>query len=218
MPVVGEHPRVRLTAAGTVPVDPRPQPWTCLVRVLRKSFMTEQRRSSRSKILEGALDLIRNNQSVSLDSAAAAAGLTKPGLMYYYPSKAALMRAIVDHLLDFYEGRVAKTVPSPDEASPEERLIAYARWMMDGSDRADLVVFSDPRLTEELAARWSARMRPWVEVPADLPAERRARLLTLRAAAEGVWFANASGIHPYNAEETEGVLQSLLTLVEKPVS
>jgi AcrR family transcriptional regulator len=64
-------------------------------RVLRK------RKQVRAEILQAALDIVRAQglEAVTLDSVAAALQMTKPALYHYFPSKVALMRALVTKLL-----------------------------------------------------------------------------------------------------------------------
>ena len=57
----------------------------------------------RDEMVASTLTLARTGASVSLDSAARAAGVTKAGLMYHFRTKQALMTAVIDHLMDQYE-------------------------------------------------------------------------------------------------------------------
>lgn len=169
---------------------------------------------SRGAILDAATTLIRDGATLSLDSVARAAGLTKPGLMYHYPTKRALMLGLVDHVLDGYEEALAQRLPRGVDAPVEQRLLAYAEWALTAEvDSADLVMFMDPRLREQLSARWTERMQRWVGVPDGLPAERRARLLSVRLIADGSWFADASGVAPLAADERRRVLAVARDLV-----
>lgn len=163
--------------------------------------------SSREQILDGALAKLRAGESVSLESAAKRAGLTKPGLMYHFPTKEALMLALVDRVLDGWERRLAGFLGGPlEQAAPAARLGAYLEWALAGeADWSDLVMFADPRLCEQLTARWVERMRPWFDVPADLPAAERARLAAVRFLADGVWFADAMSAVPPDDALREGL-------------
>ena len=166
------------------------------------------RPSSRDDILGCALDRLRRGGALSLESAARAAGITKPGLMYHFPSKATLMAALVDRLVDDCERELRRRLPAETEAgfSVGDRLTAYVDWVCAGDfDSSDLVMFSDPRLREPLTAQWTERMRPWVEVPADLPEAKRSRLVAARLLADGIWFAQASDALPLDADEVERV-------------
>jgi AcrR family transcriptional regulator len=170
------------------------------------------RSSSRHAILDGVVALIRNGGTVSLESAARAAGLTKPGLMYHFPTKEALMTGLVDHVVDGYVRVFRAHLPAtasaddPDAPTPEQRLRAYVDWAFSADiDQSDLVVFTDPRLRDHLTARWTERLQEWVDVPRDLPPERRARLLAARLIADGSWFADASGVLPLTGTERHSV-------------
>ncbi|SKB09771.1 TetR/AcrR family transcriptional regulator [Aeromicrobium choanae] len=152
------------------------------------------RPSLRDDILESTLELARTGAAISLESAARATGITKPGLMYHFPTKEALMTAVVDHLMDGYERDLQDRLGAdPTAPSATERLIAYLDWVCEGRfDSGDLVMFADPRLRDTLTSRWNERISPWVAVPDSLPATRRARLHGVRLIADGMWF-NAAG-------------------------
>lgn len=172
--------------------------------------------TTRDGLLGAALRLIRNGEPVSLESVARAAGLTKPGLMYHFPTKAALMSALVDHLIDRYERELIARLPGDGSPNVEERLAAYVDWAFTADiDNADLVVFTDPRLRDQLTKRWTWRLRPWLEVPNNLPAGRRTRLLAARLIADGSWFADASGILPLRGGERLQVRNTALALIKE---
>ena len=173
-------------------------------------------RATRTEILDRALALVRAGRAVSLESAAGAAGLTKPGLMYHFPTKQALMTALVDHLVDDYARAFRARLPEGSVGTIEQRLGAYVDWAFTATiDRTDLVMFTDPRLRDELTARWCERLAEWVDVPEDLPAERRARLLSARLIADGSWFADASGIFPLAAAERRGAWSVARSLIDE---
>lgn len=81
--------------------------------------------------------------------------------MYHFPTKEALMTAVVDHLLDGYERDLAARLTTTNSNVPtiSERLAAYVDWACDGPfDYGDLVMLTDPRLREPLTERWNSRM------------------------------------------------------------
>ncbi|GAA2813738.1 TetR/AcrR family transcriptional regulator [Saccharopolyspora taberi] len=150
--------------------------------------------NSRDQLLGLALEVLRSGGTVSLDSVARQAGLTKPGLMHHFRTKEALMLALVDHVIDCWERELADRLPGPlAEAPAHERIRAYFDLALSGTaDEADLVMLADPRLRRQLTARWKERLGPWVELPADLPPGERARLTAVRLLADGAWFADAT--------------------------
>ena len=171
--------------------------------------------SSRDRILDAAMSRVREGRSLSLESVARAAELTKPGLMYHFPTKEALMSALVDHTIDGYERELGARLPHNGASTVEQRLAAYIDWAFTAEiDQCDLVMFSDPRLRDQLTARWSERLRVWVEVPVDLPPARRARLHAARLMADGSWFADASGVLPLTPAERQQVAALARELLE----
>ena len=175
------------------------------------------RPSARGGVLASTLAWARTGASVSLVSAARAAGITKAGLMYHFPTKEALMTAVIDHLLDGYErdlaARLATTNPNVPTIS--ERLAAYVDWACDGPfDYGDLVMFTDPRLREPLTERWNSRMGAWVDVPETLPADQRARLHGVRLLADGIWLNTAGNGIALSDEDTDAI-RALAHLIQE---
>ena len=67
--------------------------------------------TARDKILAAAVDISHENgaANLSLDAVAARAGVSKGGLLYHFPSKAALMRAVVETFVDRVEADLEDT-------------------------------------------------------------------------------------------------------------
>lgn len=173
------------------------------------------RPSQREALLAATLDLIRSGSSVSMDSAARAGGVSKPGLMYHFPTKQALLEALIDHLVDGYERDLGALLPEAATASPEARIEAYVVWAATYvHDAADLVMLADPKLRVPMSERWADRFRAWVEIPADVPAARRARLNAVRLMADGCWYSEATGVLPVSAGERQAVLAEALHLLK----
>lgn len=165
------------------------------------------RSNSRQEILEHALDVLRSGNSLTLDSAAQQAGLTKPGLMYHFGTKEALMLALVDHVVDRYETELTEAAGAAiTDLTPAERVLAYLRWSLTtGFDASDLVMVSDPKLREPMLLRWNERIEPWIAVPAELSVAERARLSAVRLIADGSWFAESAGSTPLPQDERTDV-------------
>lgn len=166
-------------------------------------------------ILDTARALLDNGATVSLDSVAQAAGLTKPGLMYHFPTKSALMDALVDHVVDSQEAELSTYLDVPvEEASARQRLGAYVRWSLQSQHRpSDLVMLSDPKLSDRMLTRWTQRFRRWVQVPGDACKAERARLHAARLLADGVWLADSSNTFPLSKGERPQVLSVALELL-----
>lgn len=174
------------------------------------------RPSQREAILDAALVLLRDGGTLSLESAARAAEVSKPGLMYHFPTKEALVGALIDHRMARYECELAALLPAGrTDLGPHDRIAAYVRWALTTQhDSADLVMLSDPRLRDRMTTRWADQLEAWLDVPAHLPDDDRARLNAARLLADGCWFADASGVLPVPAADRPALLAVALSLVE----
>ena len=161
------------------------------------------RPSAREAMLDAAEAHLGEGGTLTLDSAARAAGVTKPGLMYHFSTKEQLLGAILDRMAARYEREMLALVAAHHgaeiedfaEAPAEHRVLAYLDWACTGSiDAADLVIFADPHLRVALTERWEDQLSRWLGLPAGVDAGRGARLLAVRLMADGLWFDRASGL------------------------
>lgn len=80
--------------------------------------------TSREKILEAASELAfcEGAAHLSLDAVAARAGVSKGGLLYNFPNKAALMHALVGKYLDEFHGRLEEAADGDGANLPARYL------------------------------------------------------------------------------------------------
>ena len=170
------------------------------------------RPSAREAMLDAAEAHLGEGGTLTLDSAARAAGVTKPGLMYHFSTKEQLLGAILDRMTARYECEMLALVAARHgaeiedfaEAPAEQRVLAYLDWACTGAiDAADLVIFADPHLRVTLTERWEDQLSRWLGIPAGVDAGRGARLLAVRLMADGLWFDRASGLDVGSAEQLD---------------
>jgi AcrR family transcriptional regulator len=166
--------------------------------------------STRLRILDAALELLRaeGGGAVTLDATARQVGLTKPGLMYHFPTKEALMLAVVDHVADRWEAQLESALDVPlTGASPQQRIRAYVDVCLAGEfDRADFAIYTDAQYFTAFTAAWVDRLEPWIALPADLPPDVRARLDAARLMADGYWTAAATDVFPVSPADRARLL------------
>ncbi len=176
------------------------------------------RPSQRTAILDAALDLVgsEDGADITLDAVARVAGVTKPGLMYHFPTKEDLMLAIVDHQAGRWESRLLDALGRPfDEASSAERTLAYVEVASSGQlARADFAIFAQAGYRPAYNRVWAARLGRWFDLPADLPADERARLTTARLAADGLWAADATGLFRPAATDRQAVVDLIHAVLD----
>ncbi|MGP4023205.1 TetR/AcrR family transcriptional regulator [Actinomadura sp. 3N407] len=166
--------------------------------------------NARQRILDGALELLRaeGGGKITLDAAARQAGVTKPGLMYHFATKDALMLGVVEYAADRWERRLLDYLGQPLEtAAPHQRIRAYVRVSLtEEFDRADFAIFADALYRDALGAAWVRRFDPWLALPDDLPEAERGRLTAARLLADGYWTAAATGVFPVPERDRAQIL------------
>ncbi|MFE7057712.1 TetR/AcrR family transcriptional regulator [Streptomyces californicus] len=150
------------------------------------------RTSKRTQILDAATRVVQREgvKSVTFDSVAAEAGVTKGGLLYHFASREDLVQAIHQHLADRWEADlVAAAGKSAAEATPGERLAAYTRVSVQSSTRAELLLMLEGSTNPAHAALWDAVTERWAPSAAGAEGEREALdRFIVRLAADGLWL------------------------------
>lgn len=177
------------------------------------------RPSQRIAALDAALRLMSagDGGTITLERVAREAGLSKPGLMYHFPTREALMLAIVEHAARSFEVEMERVLgKAVEEASASERVRAYASVAAHGADsRAEYAIFAEASYRPFLSGPWIERMSPWFELPDDADPDLRARLTTARLAADGLWGAEATKVFPPDARDRKAVLAVICRLAEE---
>ena len=89
---------------------------------------------NRAAILDAALEVFSTHgfRGATVDQIAAEAGLSKPNLLYYFPSKEAIHTALLERLLDTWLDPLRAIDPDGD---PLEEVLAYVRRKLEMSAR-----------------------------------------------------------------------------------
>ncbi|MFD3660825.1 TetR/AcrR family transcriptional regulator [Streptomyces sp. NPDC058659] len=151
------------------------------------------RTSKRTQILEAATRVVEREgvKSVTFDSVAAEAGLTKGGLLYHFASRDDLVQAIHQHLADRWEAQMNAAAGKPaHEATPSERLTAYTRVATQSSTRAELLFMLEGSTHPGHAAPWDAVLERWAPPLTLTDADDPDALdqFIARLAADGLWL------------------------------
>ena len=88
--------------------------------------LTRIQRENRARILEAGLEVFseRGYRGATLDGLARSAGLSKPNLLYYFASKEAVYRALLDRLLETWLDPLRALDPAGD---PLDEMLGYVR-------------------------------------------------------------------------------------------
>jgi AcrR family transcriptional regulator len=134
--------------------------------------------------------------------------------MYHFPSREALMLAIVDHAAASLESALAEIAGRPlADTTPAERIRAYAQVAAQGAEcRAEYAIYTEAAYRPSLCGPWRERMARWFDLPAGLDPGTRAALTVARLAADGLWAAEATGVFPPRPEDRDAVLALIRSL------
>ncbi|WP_440708523.1 TetR/AcrR family transcriptional regulator [Herbiconiux sp. YIM B11900] len=177
------------------------------------------RPNNRTRILEAATRVVERDgvRRLTLEATAEEAGLTRGGMMYHFRDKDALMLALQEFESARWEEQLeAAAGKTAAEATPDERIAAYARVAMESASGAEFALViessSDPRLAEP----WNVVQRRWTPTPqqaATDPAEFDR--FVLRLAADGLWSYDAFGSEPITPELRAALAERISTLLSR---
>ncbi|KPD11409.1 TetR family transcriptional regulator C-terminal domain-containing protein [Phaeobacter sp. 11ANDIMAR09] len=119
---------------------------------------TRIQKKNRATILEAALEVFSAHgfRGATVDQIATQAGLSKPNLLYYFPSKEAMFTALLSELLDTWLDPMREINP---EGEPLEEILAYVQRKLQMSRDlpresrlfANEIVQGAPRMLEALS-------------------------------------------------------------------
>jgi AcrR family transcriptional regulator len=179
-------------------------------------------RGTRDRILAAAEDVVLSDgvARLTLEKAAARAGVSKGGVLYHFPSRSALVAAMVGRLADSFDaalaGHLARLDASPGayaRAYVEESFAEPAGEQDERGERLGAAVLaamaSEPELLDPLReafGRWQAEIE---RDTADAVAGTIARL-----AADGLWLSELFGLAPLDPDLRRRVRDELLRRVD----
>lgn len=174
---------------------------------------------TRTRILRAARQLAEENDSIqgvtiSLESVSQRVGLTKPGLMYHFPTKAALMLGLVEYAAGHWDGLLRRhTGSEPERLSAFARHRAYVTVATTAAvSRADYWIFSDALYHPTLAQAWHRHLGPWYATD-GLSRTARSLVTAARFCADGAWMSEATGV--FRAEDLAAVQAHALELIDR---
>ena len=177
---------------------------------------------TRTRLLDAATRVLLDQgaQALTLDAVAAAASVSKGGLLYHFPSKQALIAGMVGRLVGRFDEALARAGDEPGAATRAylEATIAPVAEE-DGADAASAsdsvtaalfaaALVEPDALTplREVYGRWQARLEDDGLDPAVATA--------VRLAVDGWWLARLVGLAPPPAGLHERVRVLLSTMAE----
>lgn len=171
------------------------------------------RPSNRSRILEAAIRVIQRDgvTGVTFDAVAAEAGVTRGGMMYHFPSREALLKAIHQQLADQWEAALEASAGKPvKDTTAEERIAAYAITSAQSATRSELLFLLHSSADDNNSAPWDVVAERWApRPPSDADDVQAMSLFIARLAADGLWVHEALTNTPLPPKVRERVVREL---------
>ncbi|MBO2450577.1 TetR family transcriptional regulator [Actinomadura barringtoniae] len=157
----------------------------------------------------------QGTQALTLNAVADRAGVSKGGLLYHFPTKEALVQALVARVIEEFDDLIA----SYDDGSPGSYTRAYVEAtfavLTDGSRTyrrwsAITAAATDPELAEplnEAMRRWHGRDPGQDSDPVTA--------MAVRLAAEGLWEVVSHAPELYGDAQLAALREKLLSLLQR---
>lgn len=176
----------------------------------------------RSRLLDYAARLIVDNglSSLTLESVAREAGVSKGGLLHHYPGKNALISGLFDQVVEWFDCQV-DAVLEADETRPARFSRAYLRVIAN----IDMSVPEEKRLAVLILMlssdpQCSAQWNTWVEnrLRQHHQTDTTPLARTLRLAADGLWLSDLGDGPDSRPTSRVEILQFLENLDARPTA
>lgn len=190
------------------------------------------RPSKRPEILDAATRVVQREGVTTLtyESVAAEAGMTKGGLLYHFPSREELLLGLHRHVAQNWELALeAQAGGTAQELSRDERFRAFVR-LSQNPERAELLLMLEASEDPVANAAWDEVFARWAPQPPEVPersdgqdtqapdddaAEAAAvQRFIARLAADGLWFYEALSTERLDPRLRERVTEEIIALAQ----
>lgn len=184
---------------------------------------TRGRKSSREKILDAAAELVAEIGAgrLTLDAVAERAGLSKGGLLYNFPTKDALLQAMIQRMIDqVIESREALRAEIEPGPNLEARLattsllnLCCGGKMQEIATGLMVATAENPRLLDPVRAVIAETLQRLKDTSDDLDAALLGWL-----AVEGLSNLEMHNLSPFSDEDRERIVQLINRLLTKGIA
>lgn len=176
------------------------------------------RQSKHDDILEAAKRVVQREGVTTLtyESVATEAGLTKGGLLYHFPSREALLLKLHEYVAAQWERCLEEEAGGlAGELTEAQRFTAFTR-LSQNPDRAELLLMLEAGEDDAASAAWEAVYSRWAPGPPPVdesgdPDDDELRAFVARLAADGLWFCEALAPHPLDEAVRRRVVEAIIT-------
>lgn len=171
--------------------------------------------STRDAILSAAANIVlkRGASRMTLDTVAKEAGVSKGGLLYHFPSKDALIKGMVDHMVQGLTERIRKEYEGDDSGTNQGRWLRaltkanFSSKDLELSAGLTAAVLLNPDLLEPNRRAYETRQSLIEQDGVDVVWANIIRLV-----GDGIWFSELLGLAPPKEPLKTQIMERLLSL------
>lgn len=172
--------------------------------------------SRRQDLLVAAAAIVNHEgaSKLTLDAVAQKAGVSKGGLLYHFPTKEELVKAMVREMGDSFIQSINHSVQSNHGMKWSE---AYAKATFEANDNENemssallAAIFTNPQLLQSFQEGYEQIQENIMNSESDPVAAT-----ILRLAADGLWFAETFGLAPIESDLKKQVYDRLVALIRE---
>lgn len=172
------------------------------------------RPSKKTELLRAAAKIVKREgaDALTLDAVAIEAGVSKGGLLYHFDSKEALVKGLVEMMVEGFDA----SLEGDEDATPGAFSRAYLRSTAETDAQSLSVTYAllaavaiAPESIEPLRERyrrWNKRLRA-DGIPEELA-------FIVRLASDGLWLADLLGLEPPKAKLRKAIVERLVGLTQ----
>jgi AcrR family transcriptional regulator len=171
---------------------------------------------TRRSVLQAAAQLIGRLgvSAFTIEAVAQEAGVTKGAVLHHFPSKEALIDALIDQVIEAFDGRLTAELAAEPEGAPGRWLRAYIRTVFSMQEE-------EKNIIPALAAAVAGDHRRLERIRHDLEKSQQTAVqdgldpmeaTIIRLAVDGIVFARALGLGVLDEESSQQVQAALFRL------
>jgi AcrR family transcriptional regulator len=176
------------------------------------------RPSHRRRVLDAATQvaLREGPGAVTIDAVVTEAGMSRGGVLYHFPSKDALLQALVDQDIDVVREMTGLDSGEAPARSREQRVRAYydacTAWPPERGHVALAVALAN---NPALLRTWAQVQRDLDEADAAGQDDEPTTAMLARLALDGLWFSDLVDRERFTGEQRERVLSAILSMASE---
>jgi AcrR family transcriptional regulator len=175
--------------------------------------------NARERIIDAAEQVVirRGASHLTFDAVASEAGVSRGGLLYHFPDKEALLRGMLDRLLERAKERRAKKRAGLAEG-PEREIVAHVLSFLEEDDKTKrahaAALFATGAHDPGLLAPIKEEYRKFMD---DLTGDglRFERAAVIALATDGLRLLELLSVSPFNKEERRRIVKEMISLAKE---